>query len=142
MGLEFESPAGHQKSRYPCGVSAFLIDGDSNDINAARMSAARCGWTQRNLYFRQRRKCKRFPYGSLPQSGTVRTIGILANGTISLFRHKTAHHIITLVAATLSFKQSVSRAVSTFISGNQNCAGYINYHSAPPGYRLLHYIMQ
>ena len=39
----------------------YLAKGESNNLNAMRMSIAREGLTERNLYLRLCRKCKRFP---------------------------------------------------------------------------------
>ena len=40
-----------KKEPTPFGVGSFFVDARFEPLNAARMSAARCGWTQRNLYF-------------------------------------------------------------------------------------------
>ena len=50
------------KKKTPFGVFFFgmvFTQRRFEDQNATRMSVARCGWTQRNHNFRQRRKCKR-----------------------------------------------------------------------------------
>jgi len=55
------------------GLRDFLSRGqDSNGTNAARVSAAGEGWTEPNLYFRHRRKCKSSP--------VIRTISSVHNG--------------------------------------------------------------
>ncbi len=58
----FESHLLHQEAGCPFGVSGFLIEGGLERSNATpRWGVAGEGWTEPNLYFRQRRKCKRVP---------------------------------------------------------------------------------
>ena len=61
MGLEFESPAGHQKEQIPIRVSALFgsRQGDSKDTNATvRWTVAGEGLTEPNLNFCHWQKCK------------------------------------------------------------------------------------
>ena len=53
-----------KKRRHTFVCLLFLFPSGIERLNATRTSVARCGSTQRNNYFLQSRKCKRFPYGS------------------------------------------------------------------------------
>ena len=52
MGPEFESPAGHQKSRYPLGYLLFYY-WKFEDFNVTQMSVTGDGLTELNLYLRK-----------------------------------------------------------------------------------------
>jgi hypothetical protein len=58
-------------------ILAWLRTGRFERSNAARMSAARCGWTQRNIYFCHGQKCKRISSGP-PKNTTHRVVFLLS----------------------------------------------------------------
>ena len=73
MGLEFESPAGHQKESYPIRGGSLFPPGDSNHLKATVLwTVAADGLTEANIYFCHGKNADESPAGHQKRATPIR----------------------------------------------------------------------